>query len=175
MVPLPGAWRFPELNVRTYASFGGKPGIYFLSLDAANALAVAAARRSYRLPYFRADMRLRRHQDALHYVSERVSGDGEPAAFEATYRPLGPSQLAPRGSLEHFLTERYCLYTIDEQRTVLRGEIQHPPWRLQLARAEIHRNSMTRPWGIELPPTEPHLRFARLQNVLIWPLRPAAK
>jgi hypothetical protein len=30
---------------------------------------------------------------------------------------------------------------------------------------------MTRPWGIALPPEPPLLHFARLQRVLIWPLR----
>src|SRR4051812_15661753 len=45
---------FPELNVRTYVSVGGKPGVYFFSLDAASALAVAAARSLFNLPYYQA-------------------------------------------------------------------------------------------------------------------------
>src|SRR5918998_2507341 len=44
-VPAPRLSRFAELNVRTYTSHGGKPGIWFFSLDAASAVAVAAARR----------------------------------------------------------------------------------------------------------------------------------
>ena len=54
--PLPGVSAFPELNVRTYVTYGGKPGVYFFSLDAGNALAVFGARTLYRLPYFRASM-----------------------------------------------------------------------------------------------------------------------
>jgi uncharacterized protein YqjF (DUF2071 family) len=54
---VPGLSRFPELNVRTYVTHGGKPGVYFFSLDAANLLAVWAARKFYHLPYFYADMR----------------------------------------------------------------------------------------------------------------------
>jgi Uncharacterized conserved protein (COG2071) len=52
-VPAPLISSFPELNVRTYVSVEGKPGIYFLSLDADSWPAVPAARRTYRLPYYR--------------------------------------------------------------------------------------------------------------------------
>ena len=77
------------------------------------------------------------------------------------------------GSLEYFLTERYCLYTIDESGRPLRADIQHPPWPLQPADATIRVNTMTRPWRIELPAEAPLLHYARLQQVVIWPLRPA--
>ena len=173
-VPLPGVSHFPELNVRTYTTVGGKPGIYFLSLDAASRLAVIAARRAYRLPYFHADMALGRRAGAIHYRSRRTGNDGAPAAFEAEYRPVGDVFHADRGTLEYSLTERYCLYTVDESGRVLRGEIQHPPWPLQQAEASITANTMTAPWGIELPPRQPLLHFSRLQEVVIWPLRPAA-
>src|SRR5689334_19227991 len=50
--PLPGASTFLELNVRTYVTLEGKdPGVWFFSLDAASALAVAGARASIGLPY----------------------------------------------------------------------------------------------------------------------------
>lgn len=173
-IPLPGASRFPELNVRTYTTVDGKPGIFFLSLDAANPLAVIGARRAYRLPYFRARMQINRRGPAVHYRSERTSSDGAPAEFEAEYRATGAPFTAHPGSLDYFLTERYCLYTVDADGRPLRGEIQHPPWPLQLAEATIVRNTMTAPWGIELPDEEPLLHLARLQNVVIWPLRPAA-
>src|ERR1700719_3421285 len=51
---LPWLSAFPELNVRTYVTMQDKPGVWFFSLDAANAVAVAAARLSFHLPYFRA-------------------------------------------------------------------------------------------------------------------------
>ena len=48
----------PELNVRTYVTYGGKPGIYFFSLDAGNLSAVWSARLFYRLPYWHAKMKV---------------------------------------------------------------------------------------------------------------------
>src|SRR5436305_3540695 len=172
-LPVPAVSRFPEINVRTYVTVGGKPGIFFLSLDAASLLAVLAARRSYRLPYFRARMQIVRRPELIHYQSERISLDAEPASFEAEYRSTGEVFRAAAGSLEYFLTERYCLYTIDEAQRPLRGEIQHPPWPLQPAAATLRLNTVTRPWRIRLPDEPPLLHYAALQRVLIWPLRPA--
>src|SRR3954453_18920861 len=45
-LPPPVLSSFPELNVRTYVTLGGRPGIWFFSLDAGGAAAGAAARRS---------------------------------------------------------------------------------------------------------------------------------
>jgi uncharacterized protein YqjF (DUF2071 family) len=171
--PVPRLSRFAELNVRTYVSLGGRPGIFFLSLDAASLFAVLGARHSYRLPYFRAWMSIERCRRDIRYRCERASPDGEPAAFAAEYRPCGPIFRAARGSLEYFLTERYCLYTVDETGRPLRADIQHPPWPLQPADAAIATNTMTWPWRIDLPLQPPLLHYAGLQRVLIWPLRPA--
>jgi uncharacterized protein len=166
--PLPGISRFPEVNVRTYVTLDGKPGIYFFSLDADSVLAVLGARRTYRLPYFRAHMSIQRTAGGeVVYRSRRA---GPPAVLEARYRPTGPVFQAEPGTLEYFLTERYCLYAVDERERIHRAEIHHPPWPLQLAEAVIERNTMTAPDGIELPADEPLLHFSARQDVVIWPL-----
>src|SRR5688572_17977314 len=102
---LPWVSAFPELNVRTYVELDGKPGVWFLSLDATNALAVWAARRFFHLPYFRADMRLSQSGDSIDYVSARRQSS---FAFRGAYRPLGAVYDSAPGTLENFLTERYC-------------------------------------------------------------------
>jgi uncharacterized protein YqjF (DUF2071 family) len=163
--PVPRLSRFPETNVRTYTTVGGRPGIYFFSLDAASCAAVAGARLTYRLPYFRARMTIQRAGGEIHYCSRRIGGRAE---LIARYRATGPPRHPQPGTLEYFLTERYCLYTLDARRRMLRAEIHHPPWPLQPAAGEIHRNTMTAPRGIELP-AEPLLHFAARQDVLIWP------
>jgi uncharacterized protein YqjF (DUF2071 family) len=171
--PLPRLSRFPELNVRTYTTFRGKPGIWFFSLDAGSAAAVLGARRTYRLPYYRADMAIARSGDRIRYRSARTSSDGPPAELLAEYAAVGAPRPAEPGTLEHWLAERYCLYTLDDRSRVMRAEIHHPPWPLQPATATFETNSMHPP-GIELPAQEPLLHFARRQDVVIWPLRPAA-
>jgi uncharacterized protein YqjF (DUF2071 family) len=167
-LPVPGLSRFAETNVRTYTTVGGRPGVFFLSLDAASRLAVAGARRTYRLPYFRAAMAVERTADGIVYRSRR---DDPAAELSARYRPAGAVFSAQPGTLEHFLTERYCLYTVDERHRVLRAEIHHPPWPLQPAEARFDHNSMTAPYGIELPDEPPLLHFAARQDVVIWPLQ----
>jgi uncharacterized protein YqjF (DUF2071 family) len=167
--PVPGLSRFPELNVRTYTSLDGMPGIWFFSLDAGSAAAVAAARRTYRLPYHRARMTIERDVAGIRYRSARTSPDGSTAALEVEYVPTGDARPPALGTLEHWLTERYCLYAADRGR-IFRAEIHHPPWPLQPARAAIAANTMAPP-GVALPESEPLLQFARRQDVVIWPLK----
>jgi uncharacterized protein len=167
--PVPGLSCFPELNVRTYVTYGGKPGVYFFSLDAANLAAVWAARRFYHLPYFHAAMVAESHDGGVRYSSSR---HGSPAELRGSYRPTGDVQLAAKGSIEHWFTERYCLYSIHCNQ-VYRCEIHHRPWPLQLAEAEFEINTMAAAANISLPATAPSLLFARRLEVLIWPLRRA--
>jgi len=166
MPPLPWLSSFPELNVRTYVTYEGRPGIYFLSLDAARLAAVYAARTAYRLPYFHAEMRVGRADGTIAYRSRR----NRPAAeFTATYQRAGARLPIEEGSLERWLAERYCLYVVDEQGRVLRADIHHPPWPLEPARASIERNTMASPLGIELD-GQPLLHYSVRQDTLIWSL-----
>jgi uncharacterized protein YqjF (DUF2071 family) len=169
--PVPPLSEFPELNVRTYVTVDGAPGIYFLSLDAASSPAVHAARFGYRLPYFRSRMAMAEDGSSIAYDATRVSEDGPPAEFRARYGATGGKVAERRDSLERWLTERYCLYTLDEKHTVHRGEIHHPPWPLRRAWAEIDVNTMADPHGIDLE-GEPLLHFSPRQDVVLWPIEP---
>ena len=171
-LPVPRVSTFPELNVRTYATADGKPGIWFLSLDAGSLLAVQAARRSYRLPYFRARMSAERRGAWIEYSCARSEGAGRPFVFTGRYRPTGDVFNAEPGTLEYFLTERYCLYA-EEGGRLFRADIHHAPWPLQTAEAEIELNTMP-PAGIELGDEPPLLHFAGRQDVVVWPLAPLA-
>lgn len=160
----------PQLPIDTYE--GAAYGIYFLSLDANSCAAVHAARRTYRLPYHRSRIRLDRDTDGIRYDLIRTSEDGPPAYFEGRYGSEGEELPIRDGSLERWLTERYCLYTLDEDERIQRGEIHHPPWPLRQGWAEIETNTMAMPFGIKLE-GEPLLHFSPRQDVVIWPLRPA--
>jgi uncharacterized protein len=167
---MPGLSAFPELNVRTYVKAGGKPGVWFFSLDAANALAVKIARAWFHLPYFRARMKCEDSDGSIHYESERTDRGAPAATLRVTYRPTDPVFEASPGTLEHFLTERYCLYALDHRsRKILRGEIHHPPWPLQIAAAEFSSNTMAGASGVPLPAFKPLLHFSRRQDVVVWP------
>ena len=164
---------FIELNVRTYVTVHGKPGVFFFSLDANSTLAVAAARTLFHLPYFNATMKVEEQEGRFHYTSARETRIDGVAEFAATYRPIGPVQMAKPGSLEYFLTERYCLYTIDSSFRAKRLEIHHWPWPLQVAEANIAVNTMADAAGIRLPSTAPLLHFAKRQDMVAWPMTDA--
>jgi uncharacterized protein YqjF (DUF2071 family) len=168
--PLPWISAFPELNVRTYVTVNGIAGVYFFSLDAANQIAVALARRFFHLPYFYAHMSCLRDGDTIHYSSSRRYHTHHDAKFVANYRPIGPPVHPQPGTLEHWLTERYCLYTVTNQH-VLRCDIHHRPWSLQAAELELQSTTMSIAAGIQLPDTQPLLHYSHLQEVLAWPLR----
>jgi uncharacterized protein len=108
---LPWLSAFPELNVRTYVRVAERPGVSFFSLDAGRRLAVAAARTFLNLPYYAAAMSVERRNDAVHYQSARQRHGR--AEFRAIYEPAGVPFVASAGSIEYFLTERYCLYHHD--------------------------------------------------------------
>ncbi len=168
MPSLPWLSAFPELNVRTYVVAGGKPGVWFFSLDAANALAVAIARAWFHLPYFRALMSCENKNGWIEYSSERTHRGVASGALHGRYRPIGKEFCAQPGTLEHFLTERYCLYTADGNGRIIRGEIHHAPWPLQLADAEFTKNSMPEAAGFSLSLTPPLLHFSKRQDVVVW-------
>jgi len=162
LLPLPYASSFRELNVRTYVTRDDKPGIWFFSLDASSQLAVEAARRLYHLPYFRAEISMRRRGEEIVYDCSRGGGK----AYSAAYRPDGDVFNAKPGSLEYFLTERYCLYA-EHEATLYRAEIHHGPWPLQPAQARIDLNTMP---PVKVSDGEPLVHYSARQDVVIWPL-----
>ncbi len=164
---VPGTSAFAEVNVRTYVLYRGQPGVYFFSLDAASTLAVRTARAWYHLPYFHARMSVGHDGDAVRYSSQRRENP-RPAEFRARYRPNSQARRSLPGSLEHWLTERYCLFTTDTRGNVYRAEIQHAPWPLQSAEVELESESLARAAGITLPGIAPLAHFAKRLEVCVW-------
>lgn len=86
----------------------------------------------------------------------------------------GPVFTAAPGSLDAFLTDRYCLYAADRRGRMFRAEIHHDPWPLQAAEAEVEVNTMTLPLGIDLaaldvdPGRWPLLHYVHDLSVCVW-------
>ncbi len=187
-VTVPTVSTFPELNLRTYVRSRrtGLQGVYFFSLDAGSPLAVAGARLFFHLPYYPAIIHHKNTPAGIEYTSRRLL-TRTPVHFEATYRGLGlPARPKPAGgpeilaslhvapdptSIEHFLTERYALFTPHSRRLSV-GHIHHLPWPLEPAEAEIRVNDLPAAHGIYLPKRPPILHFARSLEVFLWSLGP---
>ena len=192
--PIPGASAFHELNVRTYVHWNGVPGVWFFSLDAANSLAVWGARTFYHLPYFNAEMSLTQKGNTIDYSSRRKDSltYGEFFAAEADeifgvakaerLRNLPRAELnaswtigeplaqSSPSSIEFFLTERYCLYSVHRRR-LYRSRIFHEPWPLRQAILNAHQSTMIESLGIAAPRENPWLHCAEAIAVDIWPLK----
>jgi uncharacterized protein YqjF (DUF2071 family) len=165
---VPGLSNFPEINLRTYVTAEDRPGVWFFSLDAHNRLAVRLARATFHLPYFDAEMSCHASDDGVDYRSIRTHKGAPPAEFVARYGPSGrPFESSP-GSIESFLTERYCLYSADGRGNVRRGEVHHQLWPLQPAEAEVRTLAMTQQISLKPPDTEPILHFSKRLDVLAW-------
>ncbi|MBC8029896.1 MAG: DUF2071 domain-containing protein [Pyrinomonadaceae bacterium] len=168
--PIPGTSAFHELNVRTYVTYDGVPGVWFFSLDAANKLAVWGARKFYSLPYFNARISLQQVGNSITYLSTRRDSRGAPASFEATWTIGDRLPQSQPGSRDFFLTERYCLYS-EHRGEVYRARIHHNPWPLQKAQLAWLDSSMIASHGLPTPEVDPQVRYCEHLSVDIWPLK----
>jgi uncharacterized protein YqjF (DUF2071 family) len=156
----------------------GDPGLYFFSLEASNLLAVAVARMFFHLPCHWAEMHIDQKTDREFAFYSRRRFSKQQVIFQARYRGLGPTRKlaeAPTGSLEHFLMERSCLFTLNRVGQPVRSNLHHVPWPLEEAEAEIDRNDMAESIGLKFPNQEPVLHYSRRLALYIWPpelLRP---
>ena len=173
---LPGLSAFVQLNVRTYVTSGGRPGLWMFSLDASNRPSVGLARRVFGLPYYHAAVELRRSGGAAGETfacrSRRTDRRGGPAVFEARYRPVGPALRRGVDALDGWLAERYCLYAL-RSGALLRADVHHLPWPLQPAEADVAVNTLrygAAP-GVALDGQPALTHYARGVHVLLWPPR----
>jgi hypothetical protein len=182
---------FPQLNLRTYVTLDGEPGVYFLSLDSGQRAAAAVGRRAFGLPFHHARMRVTRRGDEVTFRSERGTGGPHPAVFRARYRPAGERYRAEPGSLEAFCVERFRYYlpaSGDRRVGVLRspaarrdgvavGTIERDPWQLRPATATVHTNTLFAAAGLEPPSADPVFQYSPGFEMGVEPLdgRPAAE
>jgi len=170
--PVPGLSSFDEVNVRTYVHRGGRdPGVWFFSLDASTRLGVATARALFHLAYRYADAHLTRDGDRRRFTSHRVSPGPLPATCDIGYAPRGAVRRAEPGTLEHFLVERYVLYSTDRRRRLYQGRVHHQPYPVQDADVGPLEEDLVSAAGIARDPTPPLAHYASAVDVEIFPIR----
>jgi uncharacterized protein YqjF (DUF2071 family) len=166
--PMPGFSAMHELNVRTYVHFDGEPGVWFFSLDCNSATVVFGARKFYFLPYYNADIELKQEEQTIDYTLVRT--EDPPAKFQGVWTIGERLPTSEPGSLEFFLTERYCLYT-ERHGTLYRARIHHDSWPLQKAQISRLNSTMIESLGLATPAGDPLMHYAEEINVDIWPIR----
>jgi uncharacterized protein YqjF (DUF2071 family) len=160
---------FAEINLRTYVTAEDKPGVLFLSLDAASMAAVFGARAWFRLPYYVTAGELETRDGWLVFDSRRDHPGAASARFRARYR-AGHGGGVPGGeALTRWLVERYCLYC-EADGELLRAEIHHAPWPIEPAEAVIEDNTLGETIGVALDDA-PLLHFSPGVDAVVWPPR----
>ena len=150
---VPGISTFAEFNVRTYVVKDGQAGVFFLTLDAKSLVTCLHAPRAYGLAYRYAKAKVKRNADVLQWQSRR-SSDG--AELRGTSTGKGSKQSAEAGSLEHFLFERYCLYT-EHKGCLRRAYVHHQPWTFQEGDITLEANSLLESYDLGLDVHAPDL------------------
>lgn len=154
-VPEPLGVRLPELNLRTYVTYRGSPGVYFFSLDAEGISGVLGARAFQYLPYYYARISLETSDGVVCFGSRRRHPGARPARYEATYQPAGESMSAPEDTLTEFLLERYRFYTQAPDGTLRYADIEHEPWTVYPAVVDVETNTLFSANGFTRPDTDP--------------------
>ena len=156
---VPGLRNFHECNVRTYVRAGGRAGVWFYSLDAANLLPVVGGRLMWRLNYVYSRFDVTHASDAHDYALRRRRGPWPDASTRISWTTGAALPTTTLGSLEHFLTERYWLFT-KRRREICAGRIHHDPWPLCEARVESVDDGLVRAAGFEGVTARPPLAMA---------------
>lgn len=138
------------LNVRTYVTVDGEPGIYFLTEHLDNRLSLRLGPPLFGLPYQFARVDYR-HDWLDGRIAGRVTDPADGAVFSYRglvephpegYRPVEP------GSLTEWLMERYTAYTA-RGRHLRKFRVWHPPWPARPAVVRVTEDSLLRerwPW-----------------------------
>ena len=159
---LPGLGAFYECNVRTYVrvnNAAGKPtpGVWFFSLDAEHLLPVLGGRWLWNLNYIHSNFTVSQTESQTE-AAQQPSGSIDYAlhrkrdATQRTHIRWTPGSALPPaapGSIEHFLTERYWLYTLRHGR-IMGGRVAHPQWSLREAHIDHLDDTLIASTGLQV-------------------------
>lgn len=165
--PIPFLYPFLEVNVRTYVKKDGIPGVYFFSMDASKLLAVLGGKIGT-LPYFHANMKLKKRAKKFYFKSKRKNDEKE--SLISNYKLIGKSTVHAKGSIDHWLLERYALWSYKFD-TLFRGDIHHKEWKVQPAEVNIDQETVTSFLPNNVYTTQPLVHYARSKRVFIWKIK----
>jgi uncharacterized protein len=163
----PWVSNFCETNVRTYVrDCHGRQGIWFFSLDAARAGAVAVARTTFGLPYFWSRMRIAERADQIAYGCQRVWPGPRPAASRVRIERGERYSADALDERDHFLTARWVLFSVLWSRHLF-ARACHEPWPLHRARVIRCEDGLLTAAGLPAPRGEPLAHYSPGVDVAI--------
>ena len=159
---------FPEVNVRTYVTRHGVPGVWFFSLDINRIAPTLVARTTYKLPYcFGAVSHTREGDDVYTTVRRRwprIKNGSTPRT--AMHVRIGEHIGTPT-EFDVFVSARWGLYSHAGRESLRYAPVEHPPWPLQRATIVSLDDSLVTAAGLPAPHGEPHVMFSSGVPVLV--------
>jgi len=166
---IPYLGSFPEVNVRTYVTRNGVPGVWFFSLDINRMLPTVVARTTYKLPYcFGSVSHMREGDDVYTTVRRRWPrrSDGQTSARTSLHVHIGEYITTP-SEFDVFVSARWGLYSHAGRDTLRYAPVEHTTWTLQQARIVSLDDSLVTAAGLPSPDGEPHVLFSSGVPVLV--------
>jgi uncharacterized protein len=160
MPHLPWAASTLEANVRTYVRGpDGRRGIWFFSLDASRLVAVLEARRSYRIPYMWAQMRLRVTDEEAWYRSRRRWPGPRGVGMNVRLRLGEAARVEELGERDRFLICRWRLYS-PSRTGIAVTVVEHDPWPIRRAQPLILEQNLFQAAGLAAPTELPITHYS---------------
>ena len=155
---MPYVSNFEEINLRTYVTHDGRPGIYLLSVEANKLVPVMLSRLITGIPYIKSG--IERNHSCL-----KVLNNFNCNAANLLYH--NTELCTNKADLDYWLTERHCLY-MTENKKLYCYNIHHKEWNLNDVIASISRlNYKVR--RLNLGKTKPDKKhFSKKVKVLLW-------
>jgi len=167
--PLPGLEHFCEINLRTYVKLGEERGVYFISIDCADAIADWLGQKLFGAPFLRANIAMVEQDGKFYFLSRRTQSDMPTANFVADFQPAGDAFPTSADPTAQFLLERYFLALSDKDGSVHRVNIQHPAWSIRRAETKISVNTVCAAGRIALSRPPDHAVYSAGTDTLIYP------
>lgn len=134
--PLPGVDSYLQLNVRTYVTYNGMKGVYFINSDVTNRFIVQLATKgglSYR--YSKISIK----QKENYFSSSSLYHGARAERFKISYQPIAGEIIS--STFDKWLVERYHSWS-KWKNSLFRIDIDHLPWQLQRVHINIESNTL---------------------------------
>ena len=153
-VPWTDLW---ELNLRTYVRWRDQPGILFFTLDTDSRLGQWIATRFFHLPY------------RVWKMSGRVMDGSYQFEAEQSFKlSVEIGQTVESAAFDHWITDRYSLFTCSRRGQLYRGDVEHQPWRLRELNSLDFVDMFSEQFDFQSP-SSVHARYAEPIDVRFRP------
>ena len=169
VAPIPGLDHFCEINLRTYVKLGDEHGVYFITIDCADAIADWLGEKLFEAPFLRANIAMVEQEGEFYFISRRTQSDMPHADFVGGFQPVGEAFETSSDPVAQFLLERYFLALSNKHGSVGCVKIHHPPWSVRRAETKVRVNSICSAGGLDLDRPPDHAVYSAGTDTLIYP------